>query len=312
MNEKENDKFTVLKIVQGAIGSIRLNDSGSLLVIATNDGEITLLNTMTRKIVFQVTPFSFDMYANSANAEFSSNEDWLMVYFFARKKIAVIDAIDGRVIKEYENIDFDNISFSRDTSLIALGKEKTNEIEIRNILTWKLVCSIHTSEKNYNLRLSREGNLLATELIGIEKLLKLWDVKKCKEKKSIPFIHQIDSIEFLDKERYLSGGYGRGMAFLYDLTKNEFEKIWLAHSSSVQQIMFSPDGKYIATSGYDSHVNIWDRKTFQFLKQIHHTGNAGNQYAKDSKGIYMYSGNSLIIYWDLTREEFYKNRGVAR
>ena len=41
-----------------------------------------------------------------------------------------------------------------------------------------------------------------------------------------------------------------------------------AHMFTINDIVFSPDGKLMATAGRDKHIKIWDAEAFNLLKVI--------------------------------------------
>jgi WD40 repeat protein len=65
----------------------------------------------------------------------------------------------------------------------------------------------------------------------------------------------------------LTGPDEASQIFLWDTSTGKVKVILVGHSQVVSSIVFSPDGKHIASSSYDKTVRLWDIKTGE-LKQI--------------------------------------------
>jgi ribosome assembly protein 4 len=72
------------------------------------------------------------------------------------------------------------------------------------------------------------------------------------------------------------------------------------HQALVNHIVFSPDGRYIASAGFDKKVKIWDGRTGKFLTTL--TGHVGAVYqvswAADSRFLASASRDSTVKVWN--------------
>ena len=69
-----------------------------------------------------------------------------------------------------------------------------------------------------------------------------------------------------------------------------------AHNALVYSVAFSPDGKTLATAGFDNSVKLWDYATGKEIRTI--SGHTGPVYAvafsKDGKTLYSSSLDTTI------------------
>jgi len=84
------------------------------------------------------------------------------------------------------------------------------------------------------------------------------------------------------------------------------------HTNSVNSASFSPDGKKIATTSYDSTVRIWDAESGKKLQKL--TGGARSAaFSPDGKKIVTASDDNTARIWDAdSGKELQKLTGGAR
>lgn len=73
----------------------------------------------------------------------------------------------------------------------------------------------------------------------------------------------------------------------------------IGHQQLVNHVMFSPDGRYLASASFDKKVKVWDPKTGKLLNTLH--GHVGSVYqltwSPDSRFIASASKDSTVKVW---------------
>ena len=203
------------------------------------------------------------------------------------------------------------LAFSPDGNTLATGGWDKS-IRLWNVKTGKQTTVIKTHTTGINcLIFSPDGRYLVwggrsfLDNTDDPLTIRIWDLKKGKEKSSLPFV-RAESVAYSPDGKILAAGGGR-IARLWD-TKTEKVKFTLNHigglklnnvSSDVHAVNFSPDGKTLATGSGDHTIRTWNvalgfqGKTFNGGSEIFSV-----EFSPDGKTLA--SGNSMDVdLWDL-------------
>ncbi|PMB29329.1 hypothetical protein CEN42_20070 [Fischerella thermalis CCMEE 5208] len=95
---------------------------------------------------------------------------------------------------------------------------------------------------------------------------------------------------------------------LWDLTTGQVIKT-LSGNESEKTMVFSPDGKIIASGGYDKTIKLWDVTTGKVVKTLSSQNNSISEliFSPDGKILASRSLNNIIQLWDLTTGKVIKS-----
>lgn len=88
---------------------------------------------------------------------------------------------------------------------------------------------------------------------------------------------------------------------LWDIQSQKMLLKWQAHSPSIESIVFSPDGKLLATAGWDKVIKLWDIQTGKLVRSM--TGHRGYilslSFCPDGKTLASGSNDFTVRLWDV-------------
>ncbi len=93
----------------------------------------------------------------------------------------------------------------------------------------------------------------------------------------------------------------RGLVDVWDLSKNALSFQLRGHLDFVYAVTFSPDGKWIATGGWDQSIRLWDRSTGKHVRTLlgHRGFVRGLAFRPDSKQLISCSEDKSLRLWDV-------------
>ncbi len=149
----------------------------------------------------------------------------------------------------------EGLAFSRDGKRIATAGVFDRVAKIWNAESGKEEMSLSEHEgRVYSVAFSPDGTKLATS--GNEGIVRLWDTA------TGALLHlfeggigDADSLAFHPNGKELAMG-GNGPWKIYSI-EDKSEKTIYGHVDAVMGLAYSPDGKYVATAGWDYTVRLW-------------------------------------------------------
>ena len=159
------------------------------------------------------------------------------------------------------------VAFSPDGRLLASASFESSDVTLSDPSTAKIVGKLTGHEGLVRaLAFTRDGKTLLTG--GADRTLRLWDVatrqptgmlqgpKTAEESRRCADRHTWPSP--IRRTARVATASEDGQVNVYGPAPNGLSRSWVAHDDATTAIAWSPDGKTLATAGFDRLVKIWN------------------------------------------------------
>lgn len=244
---------------------------------------------------------------------------------------SVINGKEIRTFKGYSGW-VETVSCSPDNKYIASSGFLDNTIKLFDINKGELF--LRTKEHGntvFSIAFSPDGKYIASG--GGDSKIKLWDVKNGNLIKTFEgHMGFITSISFSPDSKYLVSAAHDKLIFIWNIEGSLSEttgieervrgsttgrirertrvnissgKMFGAHNYVINTVMFSPDGRYIASGDDEGIIRLWDTRSGRMVKLLN--GNEGINihpvktlsFSQDGKYISSGTKDGLVILWDV-------------
>ena len=203
------------------------------------------------------------------------------------------------------------LAFSPDGQILASATAE--QIQLWDTHTKQLsgVLDGHTRDVT-DILFSPDGRTIASA--SWDWTLRLWETSTRRPRKIFgKHTNSINTVAFSPDGKTIASA-SRGLIYLWN-TKGNLLRLWYArtgehveysvdHIDYVRTVVFSPDGKFLASSGYDSRLRLWDARTGHHIVTLSGGGDAV-AFSPDGKLLANAYGGSGIIgtigLWDVHR-----------
>ncbi len=157
---------------------------------------------------------------------------------------------------------------------------------------------------------SPNGKRLAsggTALPGRNELVRVWDIENGQELMAVEghsHIHQIvyspDSKRLAWAEGLLSATASPAILKIADASNGQLLYTFSGHTDRVLSVVFSPDGKWLASRSLDKTVKIWDTMSGEAKYTFRGYSFLSIVFSPDNSRLLSFSSNGTIRAWELT------------
>jgi WD40 repeat protein len=149
----------------------------------------------------------------------------------------------------------------------------------------------------------------------------LWDVAKRELKFQQHFEQGVSTVTFSPDGTWLAAGSFTGELVLVDVARAKLVARWKPHTESVQGMVFSADGKLLASPSIDKSVKVWDvvppadtkaGLPLQLMFDAHTDEVLTAAFASDGKTLYTGCRDQKVFVWDLQKPRNRRARRPAR
>ena len=161
---------------------------------------------------------------------------------------------DAKTLKQVYEIDSSqwpkSIAFSLDSTMLAIAASEG--VQLWAVMGRSELRSLSNSQDSESVAFAPNGKMLAT---GTGSTTKLWDVASGNELLTLP-TGTVKALAFSPDGHLLAAAINDDLT-LWELPSVNVYHTFNGHSNQINSIVFSPDGKSIATGSIDATVRLW-------------------------------------------------------
>jgi eukaryotic-like serine/threonine-protein kinase len=293
LKRRSYEDVTVYSDHQSAVTSIALSRDGRYLVSVDVSANIRVRDRESGRCYnLPGLPERQDAIALSRDGQWMAVGGMLDAH---KAAIKLWDTKSWTEVKSLPNVDSSPraIAFSPDSRKLVAGLDD-DMVRIWDITTETSRSLAGHRKAVEDVAFSPDGSLIASA--SRDTTIRIWDAETGSLRATLPHARPVFSVAFHPEGRMLASSTGdvvdiaRGDLTLWDVASARVVQARSALGAMLTKVRFSPDGRRLATAGWDRVVRIWDATTLNELIPL--TGHAGpvRCIAYSPNGSQLYSG----------------------
>ena len=238
------------------IYSIAFSPDGSTLASGSRNGKIRIWDATVGQYRVTLEGHQSDIYSVAFSPDGKT-----LVSGSADRTIRLWDATTRqyRVTLEGHTESVNSVAFSPDGKTLASGSAD------RTIRLWDATTGFHKqtltghTSSIYDISFIQDGQTLASK--SSDRTVRLWDTSTG-QYKEILNVDNLRNVSINSDGTMLAGVYSnRSIISLWDIATKIGVASLTGHTSEIYNLTFNPDGKILASGGYDKTIRLWDLST---------------------------------------------------